>query len=79
MTATVIEMVEPLAKKDVMTRRVLRRKDGNIFHDSTWVARVDYKEIFHVQTLHKREMNNMLKSQSKKNSRIGLSQINAVK
>jgi len=69
-------MIEPLAKTDVMTRLALHRKDGNIFHDSTCVARVDYKEIFHVQTLHKREMKNMLKSKSKKNSRIGLSQIN---
>ena len=47
MTATVIEMVEQLAKEDDMNRLALHGKDGKLFYDPTWIAGVDYIEDFY--------------------------------
>ena len=46
-TATVIRIIEQLAKADGMNRLALQGKDGKLFYDSTWIAGVDYTDDFY--------------------------------
>jgi hypothetical protein len=46
MTPSVISAIGTAAKADVVKKTVIRSKHGQIFYTSSWIAGVDYTNIF---------------------------------